>query len=437
MEEQGKIPFVAAVLMNINIIVGSGIYANPQFMAVSSGTWSFLGWPIVAVMLLPIIWSVAQAARVYPGEGGFFNYCKTGINETAGFVANWAYLLGYMGTVSTITSVIRLKLVQNFGWTFADHYAFLFYVGFVIILSLLNLISIEIISKIQSGLTLLKLIPLFLICGVIFFYWNPAFNYSVSDISQIGGSLPWAIFGYWGFESCCSISHLIKGGSTQASKVILLAFAIATTLYTIFHLGILHIMGLDNLITYGAQSFPQFMGLAPALTSTLLTGIVFAIMISFLNTTYGASLTNIININIMAKKGFLFGSRFLAKTNKRGVAINAIIVHAIVIAIILTCIPNNIGILTAITNLGVSIAFFLTLLSVFRYNLIHKDYPQLIVSMLGFASLSVILYFTWTTAMGTDSNLMRLLYATPILIGMPLGLLMYKLSSRRTATTAR
>jgi APA family basic amino acid/polyamine antiporter len=329
MENQGKIPFIAAILMNINIIVGSGIFAFPQFMAAKSGAWSFLGWPLVALMLLPIIWAVAQAARIFPGEGGFYNYCTQGINETAGFVANWAYLLGYIGTAATITSIIRAKLVQQLGWSYFDQHHFIFYLGFIIILSLLNLVSIEIISRVQSSVTLLKLTPLLLLVCIIFFYWNPHFDYSASSLSTIGGSLPFAIFGYWGFESCCSISHLIKGGSTQASKVILLAFAICVTLYTIFHLGVLHIMGLQNLITHGAGMFPQFMGLSPLITQFLLIGISIAIMLSFINTTYGASLTNIVNINVMAKRGFLVGSRFLAKTTSRGVALYAVIVHAI------------------------------------------------------------------------------------------------------------
>lgn len=436
MEEQGKISFAAAVLMNINIIVGSGIYANPQYMATSSGALSFLGWPLVAIMLLPIILAVAQAARVFPGEGGFYNYCKTGLNESAGFVANWAYLLGYIGTATTITSVIRSKLVENFGWAFINEHSFVFYLGFIIIISLLNLISVEIISKIQSFATLLKLIPLFLIASVIFFYWNPGFNYTTQDLSHLGGALPWAIFGYWGFESCCSTSHLIKGGSTQASKVILLAFGICTALYTIFHLGVLHIMGLDNLVKYGAQLFPQFMGFGPALTSAILSVILFATMISFFNTAYGASFTNVINISAMAKRGFLFGSKFLSKTTKRGFALNAIIVHAVAFLTLITLIPNT-NILTALTNFGVSTAFLLTLIALVRYNVKHKNYLQLCITLLGFISLALIFYFTWTTQMGTDDNLQRLLYAAPVILGIPLGFIMYKMLKKCASCAAR
>ncbi len=127
----------------------------------------------------------------------------------------------------------------------------------------------------------------------------------------------------------------------------------------------------------------------------------------------------------MAKRGFLFGAKFLSKTTKRGVALNAIILHAIAFLILITLIPNT-SILTAITNIGVSITFFLTLIAVVRYNLKHKDYLQLGVASLGFISLIIILYFTWTTAMGTNDNLSRFIYATPIFVGVPLGLMMYK-----------
>jgi len=435
MAEQGKIPFIAAVLMNINIIVGSGIFAFPQFMAEKSGGWSFLGWPLAGFLLLPIIWTVAQAARVFPGEGGFYNYCKSGINESAGFIANWAYLLGYMGTASTITTIIRDKLVQQFGLTFVSEHPLLFLIGFVTIISLLNLASIEIISKIQSTATLFKLLPLFFIAFAIFFYWDPSFTYQTTSIFTIGSALPFAIFGFWGFESCCTISHLIKGGSTQASKVILLAFAISAGLYTVFHLGIMHIMGVEDLTHLGANSFPLFLGWSPAITKAILATISAAIMISFINTTYGASLTNITNINVMARRGFLFGSSFLAKTLPRGIPVNAVLIHAIGIITLITFIPNTV-ILGAITNFGVMTAFLLTLMAVFKYNLVNKNYLQLVITSLGFVSLGILLYFTWTTQMGSD-NFTRMLYATPILAGIPLGFIMYKIVTRKKISSRK
>ncbi|KKQ48895.1 MAG: hypothetical protein US69_C0012G0014 [candidate division TM6 bacterium GW2011_GWF2_38_10] len=430
MKEQGKISLFAAVLMSINIMVGSAIFAYPQLMANCSGTWSFLGWPLAALILFPIVWSVAQAARAFPGEGGFYNYCKTGINDTAGFLATWAYLLGYIGTATTIATIIRSKLIIQFNFEFAEHHAFLFYLIFITIICLLNLISVEIISKIQSFATILKLVPLFFVVTIIFFYFNPGFNYNYSDITNIGGSIPLALFGFWGFENCCAMSHLIKGGSEQVSKVIFLAFGICIALYTTFHLGVMHIMGLANLKLYGAQAFPQFLGFGPALTSAILTSMLFCIMISFLNTVYGASFNNIINLNTMGKKGFLFGSSFLAKTTARGIPLNAIIIYGIIFMTLITLIPQTV-VLAAVTNLGIGSAVLLAIISIISYNFKTKKIPQLLISLLGLISMIGVFYLTWTTQMGSDDNFVRFLYATPIIFGMPLGWLMYTINHKK------
>ena len=73
MIEPKKISFMAAVLMNINIIVGAGIYMWPGPMTKQAGGMSFLGWPLAGLLLLPIVLTIAQAARIFPGEGGFYN----------------------------------------------------------------------------------------------------------------------------------------------------------------------------------------------------------------------------------------------------------------------------------------------------------------------------------------------------------------------------
>src|SRR3989304_7008542 len=126
MKEEGKISFAAAVLMSINIIVGAGIFFAPPEMTAAAGTSSFLGWPLTALLMFPVIWGIAQASRLFPGEGGFYNYCATGINPTFGFIAQWAYLLGYMGTAGTIITVLREGLIKTVGLSTIGEYPFLF-----------------------------------------------------------------------------------------------------------------------------------------------------------------------------------------------------------------------------------------------------------------------------------------------------------------------
>jgi amino acid transporter len=113
MSKQEKIGFWSAVLMNINIIVGAGILFAPGPMARLAGSVSFLSWLFVGMLVFPIIWCIAQAPRLFPGEGGFYNYCSKGINPTAGFIAQWVYLIGYIGTAMVMLIVIKDVLAHN------------------------------------------------------------------------------------------------------------------------------------------------------------------------------------------------------------------------------------------------------------------------------------------------------------------------------------
>lgn len=410
--------------MNINIIVGCGIYLYPQLMAQQAGALSFAGWILIGVLLLPMVLSIAQAARLFPGEGGFYNYCKTALGEDAGFIANWAYLLGYMGTATTLTSAVRDKLIDPIGLTFIKEYPIIFYITFIMLIALLNMVSIKLISHIQSTITLIKLLPLLAMLGVIYFYWNSSFNYEVTRIGDLSGTLPLALFAFFGFESSCNIGHHIRGGTAKVFYVVLLAFSISVTLYTVFHLGILHIMGSTQLAAQGVQAFPFYMGFSTNIANILALILVIDMLFSFINTTYGASLNNITNINLFAKQGLLFQSKFLAKLNSKGMPARAALVHGFFIVLLILFVPDTTT-LTAITNLGVCTAFFLTLLAVFVQSWRKKKYSSLIISSLGFISVNTLIYLTWMTKLG-NNNFIRLCYAAPILIGIPVGYGMYR-----------
>ncbi len=136
--KQEKISFLAAVLMSINIIVGVGIYFGPQIMAEKAGSLSFLGWGLSALLLFPVIWCIALAAKMFPGEGGFFIYCKQGLGEVFGFIAAWAYLLGFLSTAATQSTVLKEVLYKNIGFSFVVEYPILYNILFISVVALLN-----------------------------------------------------------------------------------------------------------------------------------------------------------------------------------------------------------------------------------------------------------------------------------------------------------
>ncbi|MFA6535507.1 MAG: APC family permease [Candidatus Babeliales bacterium] len=430
MEEKGKISLFAAVLISMNIMIGAGIFMNPQPMTMIGGSFGFLGWVFAATLLFPIIWGVARASQIFPGQGGFYNYCKQGINETAGFFASWAYLVGYLGTASTLALFIKSNLVTQFGLVGINQYSIVFNFLLLFVISLLNLLSLNLISKIQSGTTMLKLAPLFFVIIIFALYLGGTVNYDPSSLPSLPLTLPFALFGFWGFESCCVIGHLIKGGQSQVFKAVYIAFFTVAGIYALFHFGVMNIMGVENLKTLGVSAFPKFLGFSPAVTNVIEALVAYAILLSVVNALYGVSLSNITNMFNFAEQGILPGSKHLMKTNRFGRPVPAVFLHGLIVFILITLIPK-VEIWASLTGLGVMTAYTLTQVAVLIYDFKNACFGSLFITILGFSSLAVAGYFTWT-GLGPDQAT-RLLYASPILIGLVLGYVMYKLTKTRNA----
>lgn len=408
MTESGKISFWTAVLMSINIIVGGGIFAGPQSMAAIAGNLSFMTWFLAAILVFPIVWGVARAAVVFPGTGGFYHYGKTGINADFGFLSHWFYLLGYvMGTASAMTFLLRNALATRLGWSFAAEHPYVSNALILVLFSLLNLMPIGIVSKMQAGATLLKLLPLLIITGLTFWYFNPALDYDFSHLNTLPATIPTVIFGYLGFEACCSLSHLLKDGPSSVGKVVLVAFFITAVLYMIFHFGLLQVMGAEQLAAVGAIAFPDYLGLSAHWT--LLLGVIVggAILLSYANSLFGLSLGNITNIIAIS----------------RGSKMQAALIHGVAIWLLL-CFMSDINNIFAFTVVGVGIAYCLTLVAVFRYSIQIRDNFQAFIMLLGFVSCAVMFYCCWV-GLGGDA-LGRILNLSPILIGGIVGFILYR-----------
>jgi len=166
------------------------------------------------------------------------------------------------------------------------------------------------------------------------------------------------------------------------------------------------------------------MGFATGAANLFVLILLVDMMLSFINTAYGASLNNITNIHMLAKHKLTFQPKFLAKLNASDMPTNASFIHGALILALIVLVPSTIT-LTAITNLGVCTAFFLTLTAVFVQHLRKKNYWSLVTTTIAFFSLGVLLYLTWTTKLGAD-QWARVLYAAPIIIGIPVGYLMYR-----------
>lgn len=423
MENKGKISFLSAVLISINIMVGAGILYAVGPMTAAAGNISFLGWPIIGLLLFPVIWGIANAAQLFPGSGGFYHYCSAGINPMAGFIAQWGYLLGYMGTAASLSTVLRNGFINNAGIEFFQHYPFVFNIILVSLYTIINLFPLEKINKIQTTATVLKISPILIVIALTAFYFNPSVRLDVSGLNQIGMTVSTVIFAYWGFEACCSLGGFLKGGPQKVASVILVGFFATMALYALFHIGLLYIMGPENLANLGAIAFPRFLGLSPGLSAALELGITGAVLFSWANSILGVSLGNVTNIFNLASNKIIMGDKLLCTVNKNNRPVYVAVLHGIILLLFITFI-TDINILFALTNCGVITAFVLTLVAILIAHVKNKRYPQIAMTILAFISCFALIYYTWI-------QIPSVVYLLPLAIGMALGIVMYKIQQGR------
>lgn len=423
MQEKNKISIWTAILININIMVGAGIFKYSQLTTQQAGYASFLGWPIVALIFLPVVLSIATISRMFPGQGSFYAYAKNLINPTVGFASGWLFFSAYVSTSSILALAFRETILgiiaNNLGINVP---IILFNIIFVSIVTLLSFLSLNFFSKLQNTGTILKIIPLIFVIAIFIFYLNPNFKITTSDLANVPSVIPYALFGYWGFECCCAISHLISGRKSNAATAILLAFGLTALIYTAFHFGLLNIMGQENLSKYGVIGVVNFLSMPVAIKLIVSFFFSFAVATVFLFSVFGMFTVNSSTLQALADENLLPCSNQLKKVNKFGRPWIAILVQGFLTFAIIT-LTDNIPLLNTNTNIGILSIFFITLFALLRLQIKNKSYGQMFVTILAFASCSLFMYNTLSGA-GADF-LSIFTRSLPIIIAFVLGMTGY------------
>lgn len=435
MQNKNQISLVTAILLNINIMVGAAIFVAPPLMAAQAGGMSYLGWLISALIVLPIIMSVAHISSLLPGEGSFYSYSKHGIGQSAGFLSGWIYFLGYVSTQALQMLAMRNVLMYQLNIQFIHNHTILFNALFFFVLSLLCCFKLTIVSAIQSASALLKLVPivLFGIVALILFpgiisSWTsgistfPSLNNDLSFTAALG-TLPFAIFGFWGFESCTHIGHAIKDGAKNAGRAIIIGFSITALIYFLAHIGLYALMGQENLSVLGVTAFAEFLPIPIAIKTLLTLFITFAVLLSYTSAIFGEINNNSFLMYAMAKENLIFCSKTLRMTNKHNQPIAIIFLQAI-LAFLFVTIINHLGILIAISNLGLLTGYSLTIISLLLIQLRKRITPRIIITLMGLVSCGVISVYSWN-AIPTPSA------TIPFFLILALGIVMYGIQTSK------
>ncbi len=431
MEQEYKLSLFEAIIINVNIILGAGLFINTTQLADKVGALGSVTYILIGILLFPLIFSIVKLLELYP-EGGFYTFGKESINSFVGFICAFSYFIGKLASATLVTHIFVYLMQQSFD-SIAHFNTLMLDLFILAIILIITSMGMKMGATIQRYLMVVKLFPIFFIIIAGFFYFNGQHlglaNYIWYNIPL---TIPLLLHATSGFEAVCSLSKNIKNPRVNASRAVLFSYLIVIGIYSLYQLMFYAIIGptlAEGDYSTGFASvlsyiIPQTQNLFEIAKDTLYVSIA----ISALSSAFGMFYSNIWNFHILAKNDHTFFSSHISKINTHGMPLFCIVLEGI-IAIIYFIISNgNNTVLQQISALGVTGAYTLSVVSLFATY--YKQKKSTILPTLGLINctifISACIYSLWVT------NLYAL---TVFCILLSSGIIMFMCTNKQTIQT--
>ncbi len=415
MSQSHKLSLPSAILININIMLGSGIFINTVLLTKQSGSLGAFVYLFVALLLLPLILAIATLLHHHHESGTFYDFGRD-VSPFFGFISSWSYF-----TAKLCTSALGIHVCLSFLQEIIPALKIIPILAFdsavVVLFALLNLMNLKVGKSIQYSFIFIKMVPiLFVILTGVFFLSGGNFGEGTLLWTGVPLSVPLVLFAFAGFEASCSLSTRIQDAKRNGPRAIFISYAIVVTiifLYQLLFYGALG-MALGKLAGGYLEAFPAYLGKVPfsdeSFKMTVQNILHIAIASSSLGAAYGVMYTNGWNLYTLAQNNHTFGRRFLTKLNSHGVPAACVLTEGFIALCYLLITQGNQVPLQQVSALGGTIAY--TLSSIALLILSYANRRSLLISILSLGSCALLIgSFIWTIVVKGPSPLLLVFIA--------------------------
>jgi len=252
-QPQRMLPMLGAVAIVVGIVVGAGIFKTPSMVA---GLTQDAGW-LVAVWLAGALISLAGAlcyaelCCAHPHAGGDYHFLTRAYGKRLSFLYAWAKAMvintGSIALLAFVFGDYMTRVIDLGAYSSA-----LWAVAIVVLLTLTNLVGLQLSARLQSALILLVVAGLALITHAGFAAATPetvpttAFS-SMPPVGLLGLAMVFVLLTFGGWNEAAYISSEVRGGPRAMVWVLILSLGIITALYLLVNLALLWGLGLSGL----------------------------------------------------------------------------------------------------------------------------------------------------------------------------------------------
>lgn len=243
-----------AAMLASGIVVGTGIFAVPGFVARSVGAPGpvLLAWVVGGIVALAGALTYAELASRFPAQGGAYVYVRQAFGPLAAFFLGWGPLLvGFPASCAVIASILgtHFAVATGLGEGAARPAA----VGAVVLVWLLNLRGTRFSATLQTTVTLVKLVAL-VVFGTLALTsgharWERLFE-GPSTWPGLAGFAAALVGVFWTFDGWGNLTVVageVAGAGRSITRALLATIAIVTGIYLLLNVAYLVLLPFETL----------------------------------------------------------------------------------------------------------------------------------------------------------------------------------------------
>lgn len=373
-----QISFGQALATVVGSVIGAGVFFKIGTITAQTGSTSMtlFVWILAGIISIASGLTISEIAASLKINGAI-KYLDYTYGRVWGFLFGWAQMIVYFpAQIGALSSIFGVQFVSLFG--IKARYSNLIAILLVLFLLGINLIGTKFSSKMQSVITILKIIPIALI--IILGLFNPTkipapiipltVGTGHSFPTAISQGLLSALFAFEGWIVVTNLANEVKNPEKDLSRAIILGLSAITLIYVLINYTFMTVLPIDQLTNNNNAAFQASMKLFGQFGGKLVT---VGILISVYGAVNAFMLTGMRTPYILAQDNLLPFSNKIGKANiHTGVpVVGAFIVDAIAIVMIL------LGNFTVLTDMLVFVMWtFNTMLSV-AVIILRKREPEL------------------------------------------------------------
>ena len=193
---------------------------------------------VAAVAMVFSALSYREMARRYPVAGSVYSYVRFGLNNFVGFLAGWAILLDYLLLPALLSVFAAAAMVSIFPAT----YAWMWIILFVVIAAAINLLGINMTSKMNKLFLAIQLIVLAIFIvgalvalarGTVALSLTPLYNGDGFSWGIVFGAIPIAALSFIGFDAISTLNEEARGGGETVSRATMIVLVAVAFLFVV------------------------------------------------------------------------------------------------------------------------------------------------------------------------------------------------------------